>query len=119
MRILKTLFIALLAISTIAVAKDNKLGIHEVSHIRFETQVRVGTIVLPAGEYVVRHTMQGEDHIMIFKREGGGDEIKVKCMLVALPKNAPQTQAIYQISASNERTLQELVFKGDSAKHVF
>lgn len=119
MRILKGVAICLLILATVAVAKDNKLGIHEVSNFRFETQVHIGANVLPAGDYVIRHTMQGEEHIMVFKRQGGGEEVKVKCTLVALPKSSPQTQAVYQMSAGNKKVLQELVFRGDTSKHVF
>jgi hypothetical protein len=43
----------------------------------------------------------------------------VKCTLVPLPQKAAADQTIYQLNASNERVLQELVFRGDSAKHVF
>ncbi|MGA2101323.1 MAG: hypothetical protein ABSG34_09490 [Candidatus Sulfotelmatobacter sp.] len=107
------------AIFSIAVAKENKLGIHEVSNVTFDTPVRVGNAVLPAGSYVVRHTMEGEDHVMIFQREHEKDQIKVKCTLVALPRKAPRDEAAYQVNANNERVLQELVFSGDSSKHVF
>jgi hypothetical protein len=31
----------------------------------------------------------------------------------------PRTETIYAVNASNERVLQELTFRGDTAKHVF
>jgi hypothetical protein len=36
-----------------------------------------------------------------------------------LAEKAPDSQKIYQLNAANERVLQELIFKGDRAKHVF
>jgi hypothetical protein len=119
MRFLKGLGILLLMLGAIAVAKDNKLGIHEVSQVKFDTAVHVGNAVLPAGEYTIRHTMAGEEHVMVFKRNGAKEEFKVKCTLVALEKRAPRDEAMYHVDASNGKVLQELVFAGDTAKHVF
>ncbi len=56
---------------------------------------------------------------MVFQRVHSKDEIKVKCTLVPLKTKAEQNQTIYQLNAVNERVLQELVLRGDTAKHVF
>ena len=101
-----------------AVAADNNLGIKEVNRVKFDTPVRIASVNLPAGEYVVRHTMQGDEHVMVFRRQIGNDEFKVKCTLVPLAGKAPQTQTVYEI-AGNDRIVQEMVFRGDKAKHVF
>ncbi len=114
-----SIFVFALALGTIATAETNTMGIREVSRITFVAPMRVGTVLLPAGDYVVRHTMQGPDHIMVFQRVAGKDEFKVKCTLVPLAKKADQNQTIYQLTAGNERQLQELIFRGDTAKHVF
>lgn len=120
MRIVKALGILLVILGGFAVAKENTLGIHEVSHVRFDTTVRVGSNVLPAGEYTVRHTMDGQEHVMVFKRDGGKrEEFKAKCNLVRLEKNAVRDEILYQVNADNQKVVQELVFRGDSAKHVF
>jgi hypothetical protein len=118
MRILRGVGIMLLVLGAMAVAKDNALGIHEVSQVKFDTAVHIGSTVLPAGQYEVRHTMEGQEHVMVFKRNGSKEEYKAKCTLVPLDKKARQTQASYQ-TTGNEKLLQELVFQGDSAKHVF
>ena len=44
------------------------MGIHEVSRVTFVAPVKVGTVELAAGEYVVRHTMVGRAHVMVFLR---------------------------------------------------
>jgi hypothetical protein len=121
MRFLKFvgLLLCVMALGSIAMAGDKTMGIREVNSVTFAAPVRVGTVMLPAGDYVVRHTMEGQEHVMVFQQAGGKDLVKVKCTLVPLEKKADQTQAIYELTASNERVLQELVFKGDSAKHVF
>ena len=121
MRFLKVLgiFMCVLALSAIVTAGTNNMGIRDVSHVTFVAPIRVGTVVLPAGDYVVRHTMEGQEHVMVFQRVHSKDEFKVKCTLVPLPQKAEKDQTVYQLTAGNERVLQELVFRGDSAKHVF
>jgi hypothetical protein len=119
MRLLRFLGFLLCAFAVIAVAGDNKLGIRDVNHVKFDSIVRIGTISLPAGEYVVRHTMQGDEHVMVFQRNFSKEEFKVKCTLVPLSRKADNTQSVFHVTATNEKILQELVFRGDTAKHVF
>jgi len=109
-----------LALSCVAVAAEKGLGIRDVSRITFVAPMRVGEVVLPAGEYVVRHTMEGQEHIMVFESvKAKSVSAKAKCTLVPLSAKAGRTESIYQLNAANERVLQELVFRGDTAKHVF
>lgn len=122
MRLLKVLGIVLcvIALATIATASNNNMGIREVGQVTFAAPVRIGTTLLPAGDYLVRHTMEGQEHVMVFQSvRGKSPDVKVKCTLVQLGKKAPQTQTVFELNASNERVLQELVFRGDTAKHVF
>ena len=110
--------IAILACA--AAAEKNPMGIHDVSRVTFVAPVRVGAALLPAGDYLVRHTMEGQEHIMVFEFvKTKAVAVKAKCNLVPLAKKADQSRTVYQMNASNERVLQELVFRGDTAKHVF
>ena len=118
MRLFKAVGIVLLVMCAVAIASEKNLGVHNVSSVSFSTAVRVGTTVIPAGEYTVRHTMEGQEHVMTFTRNGKKDVYKVKCNLVTLEKKAPQDQQIVEISG-NEKVLRELIFRGDTAKHVF
>lgn len=112
-------FLCVLLVGVMAVAGTNSMGVRDVSNVTFVAPVRVGTVVLPAGDYVVRHTMEGENHVMVFQRAHSKDVFKVKCTLVPLPNKAQKNQTVYELTAGNERVLQELVFQGDTAKHVF
>ena len=59
---------------------------------------------------------------MVFKQLNAKQtpvEVRVKCSLVPLAAKADQTQQIFALNAANERVLHELVFRGDTAKHVF
>lgn len=121
MRVLKVagVFLCVLTLAAVGLAGTNSMGVRDVSHVTFVAPMHVGTVVLPAGDYVVRHTMEGSTHVMIFQRAQSKDEFKVTCTLVPLSQKAPENQTIYELNAANERVLQSLVFKGDSAKHVF
>jgi hypothetical protein len=121
MRVLRILGSSLLVLAalTVAVGKENKLGVREVNQISFDAPVHVGSALLPAGDYVVRHTMEGQDHVMVFKNSSTKQEFKAKCTLVPLALKVPRTEASYQLNASKEKVLIELQFRGDTAKHVF
>jgi hypothetical protein len=122
MRSLKVLgiFLVVLALGCVAMAEEHSMGIRDVSRVTFVAPIRVGTVVLPAGDYLVRHTMEGQDHVMVFESAKTKTvEVTVHCTLVPLAEKANQSSTIYQMNAANERVLQELVFRGDSAKHVF
>ena len=120
LRVLAVLVIGLLAVTLTASASQKEFGVSDAARVKFATPVRVGASLLPAGEYIVRHTMEGTEHVMVFKLANGkGAEIKAKCSLIQLGNKADQTRTVYEVNASNERVLRELVFRGDTAKHVF
>lgn len=118
MRNLKLFGLFVLVLSIVALAADNKMGIRDVRRVSFPDQVKIGATLLPAGEYVVRHSMEGENHIMAFENVANKDVFKVKCTLVPLPKKVERDQSVYEISG-NVKVLHELEFRGDTAKHVF
>jgi len=114
------LMVYVLGLSCAMFAAANSMGIQDVSHITFVAPMRVGGALLPAGEYLVRHTMNGQEHVMVFESvKTKAVEAKAKCTLIPLTKKANETATIYEMNAANERVLQELVFRGDTAKHVF
>jgi hypothetical protein len=102
-------------------AAENQMGIKDSYSVSFSEKVRVADKLLPQGNYEIRHVMEGSDHIMVFRQLGTKKpvEVRAKCTLVPLTAKAEKDEKIYTLNAANERVLQELVFKGDSAKHVF
>jgi hypothetical protein len=99
----------------------NTMGVADVQKITFTGTVRIGDAVLPQGQYEVRHVMEGENHIMVFHQVGNSkaQDVRVKCSLQPLAQKADQTQKIYTVNSANEQVLQSIIFRGDSAKHVF
>jgi len=112
-------FVCVLGIVPLVIAGNN-LGIRDTGRLSFSMPVRVGDALLPAGTYIIRHTMEGQDHVMVFEAVNHKVQpVKAKCQLVQLAKKADQTRTVYEVNGANERVLRELVFDGDTAKHVF
>lgn len=100
-------------------ATDAMPGVAAKQTIVFSSPTLVGGTLLPAGDYQVLHTMNGTEHIMVFKGiQGTKGEAKVKCNLVPLGTKATRTEHRYTENAQNQRVLQEMTFRGDTSKHV-
>jgi hypothetical protein len=121
MKVVLVVAVCVLGLSVLASASQNQFGVADTRQIKFENPIWVGNTLLPAGQYEVLHTMQGDTHIMVFKQQGGKKpvEVSVKCQLVPLPTKAAQTEKIYIFNDKNERVLQALIFRGDTARHQF
>lgn len=111
----------IVGVSLLATAKENKFGIADSRIIKITEPTRIGGVLLPQGEYKVQHVMDGQDHIMVFTqlRSKKPVEARVKCQLVPLAKKAERDEQAFVINAANERELHTLIFRGDTAQHVF
>jgi len=120
-RFVVVLAVCVLGLGVLAVAKQNKFGVADSYKIAFSAPTRVGEVLLPQGNYQVLHTMEGQDHVMVFKQLNTKKpaEARVKCQLVPLPKKAGRDEQTFVVNAANERVLRTLVFRGDLAQHVF
>ncbi len=69
-----------------AAAGTNQLGVADTYQVSFSEPVRVADTLLPRGDYEIRHVMQGQDHIMVFRqlRTSKPVEVRAKCTLVPL-----------------------------------
>jgi hypothetical protein len=121
LKVVAVVALCVLTLATLASAGQNKFGVADSRNLTLTSPTRVGDTMLPQGEYRVLHTMEGENHIMVFKQLNTSKpvEARVKCNLVSLNKRAEENQTTYVLNAANERVLHSLVFKGDSAEHVF
>ena|SRR5215467_1476412 len=121
LKVIAVIGLFVLGASLMLSAKQNKFGVADERQITFDQPIHVGNTFLPKGDYQVLHTMEGDNHVMVFKQLNKAipAEAKVKCTLVNLAVKADQTQKIYVLNTSKEEVLRELVFRGDTAKHVF
>jgi hypothetical protein len=110
-----------LILTGLLAAKTNKYGVADVRRLTLTAPTRVGDVLLPEGQYEVRHVMEAENHIMVFKQLGTDRrvEVRTKCNLVSLKEKADRDELSYGLNAAGERVLQRLQFKGDLAEHVF
>jgi hypothetical protein len=113
--------LCVLAMASVMLATQNQYGVADIRQVTFNEPIYVGNALLPAGQYEVKHTMQGETHIMVFKQlhVKSPAEAQVKCNLVPLEKKAEQTATFYTHNDQQKHVLSALEFKGDTAKHVF
>jgi len=124
MRSFKVLVVAAMCVfglSLLAAATQNKFGVADSRNLTLTAPTLVGDVLLPAGDYKISHTMEGENHIMVFKQLNSKKpaEARVKCLLVPLAQKATRDEVGYGFNAANQRTLHSMVFKGDTAQHVF
>ena len=108
-------------IDLFATASQNELGVADSGKVTFTEPMRVGDTLLPNGDYEVLHSMNGSQHIMTFKQLNTGHPAEFKCSAnwFRCRKRRSVRSTCYVLNASNERVLQSLTFKGDSAQHVF
>jgi hypothetical protein len=120
-KLIAVLSIFVLSFSALCLAGAlNKFGVADMQQLTLSEPTAVAGVVLPKGEYKVEHTMQGEDHIMVFTqlRVSTPATAKAKCQLVKLASKADRTQIMYE-RKGDTRVLQEMIFRGETAKHVF
>jgi hypothetical protein len=115
MRKTALLLLTLLGLGTMIWAQQ-AAGFKGTRTVTLSEQARVGTELLPAGEYKLTHTMEGAEHIMVFKK--GKQEYRVKCNMEPLQAKANNTQFFYRDDASGQRVLEAMVFQGDTVRHV-
>lgn len=62
----------------------------------------VGDVLLPQGDYRVLHTMEGQEHVMIFKplHSKKPAEARVKCQFLSLSARAWRTVQTYVLNAA-------------------
>jgi hypothetical protein len=98
------------------VLAQQNFGLNRTKTVTFREDVKIASEILPAGEYRVTHVMEGEKHIMLFKR--GKDQFRVNCTMVELERKSPDTHFIYY-NGPEGKLLTGMVFQGDNFRHEF
>ncbi len=118
--VLYLLVLTFTVLTATAFAEGNKYSIAEKRLVNFSDPVRVGDVLLPAGDYEVRHSMEGENHIMVFKQLGGKKmAASVKCNLVPVDTPVARTAVGLAVNPAGEYVLRRLAFQGDRAERLF
>lgn len=119
--IVAAILLLIMLIAPTAAGGGNPYGISDKRQLTFSEPVRVGEVLLPKGQYELRHTMEGQEHVMVFTqlRAKQPAQARVKCTLVNLDKPLQHDLAGFKTNAAGERVLTQLGFKGDRAEHRF
>ena len=109
--------IALLVAGGLVLAQDHNNATEKAvkADLTFTSDVRVGTLTLPAGEYRVvcnRETIS-------FTPAEGGKSVKLPCKGAELNAPSEQTEAHLAKGPSGGMVLQKLLLKGSSIAHTF
>jgi hypothetical protein len=119
--LLALLLFTVLILTGTVFALGQKYGITERREVTFDQPTWVGDVLLPAGKYEVRHTMEGAEHVMHFRQLNvkRPAEARVRCTLLWVPNRIAQTQIGFRQNAANELVLTRMAFEGDHAEHRF
>ncbi|HEU5450372.1 MAG TPA: hypothetical protein VFU76_00210 [Terriglobales bacterium] len=113
--------VVILLVATVTLAADQPAGGMAVGQTRNFTlfdAAQVGGTVLPAGQYKVKHTMEGESHVMVFQQIDGKATAKVNCKMVQLEKKVSIGGQTFK-TENNVRVLTSITWKGDTIRHEF
>ena len=115
------LALVVLVAALAAIAADQTTGGMAVGQSRSITLYEpaiVGGVALPAGDYMVKHTMDGDNHVMVFTQQHGKATAKVNCKMVSLPKKAERSTFAFS-TGDQGRVLNGITWKGDTVTHQF
>lgn len=112
---------AVLVLTGTLFAGSNKYGVADRRQIALSQAAWVGDVLLPAGNYEVRHRMDGTEHVMLFHQINSRHpaEARVKCSLISVARPIEQTEIGFRQDSKGELVLNRLAFKGDRAEHRF
>jgi hypothetical protein len=128
------LLVSAIAVSNLAASaaddktKDFTIGKKGVIH--FNVPVRAGDTLLQPGMYQLQHTVEGNDHVVIFKsvampagyRHGNtpvSNDVtaRIKCKVVAAEK-VNRTQITLRTNAAGEKEIVEVQVAGEAFRHL-
>ena len=119
--LLALLLFTVLVLTGTLVANGNRYDVADRREITLSDPTWVGDVLMPAGKYEVCHSMQGDEHVMLFRQMNVKRpvEARVKCTLTAVAKSIERTEIGFRQNAASELVLNRLAFKGDRAEHRF
>ena len=132
------LSLALLVISLVAAqgtpaqhSHDHKAGSDwKTGMLRLSGPVWVGNVRLKDRMYHVKHVIEGDKHVLVFKsvtlragyQEGfmweGKEVVRVECRVEPVTKSVSNTKVSFGKNAAGERVIEEIHIAGEKVKHV-
>lgn len=112
-------------------AQEQVLKAGKKGEVHFTSSVRVGDVLLKRGMYQVQHTVEGENHVIVFKevsmpagyKMGGtwvGKEVaRLNCKVEATDKSVSNTKVYLRTNASGEKEIEKIQVAGEKVFHIF
>lgn len=103
------------------------MNLGKKGEIVFDSSVRVGDQLLKEGTYQIQHVMNGEDHIIVFRKMSrdsqrqlitGKEIARVKCRVEPLGEKAKHSGIRFGTNAAGEKTVEDVHMRGESVKHL-
>lgn len=119
------------AFSIPLLAQDKHQGIVNLGkkgEIVFNSSVRVGDQLLKEGTYQIQHVIEGEDHVIVFRKMSrdyyghlvsGKEVARVKCRVEPLGEKAKHGGVRFGTNAAGEKTVEEVHVRGENVTHLF
>ncbi len=118
MRKIAVLLFGIILLASLAVA-DGPMVTWKSKEVKFDKDVKVGSVILPAGDYKVSHVMEGSEHILVMVKQGKDQQtFRIPCKMTQLASKATQTEQHYTYEGQ-QAVLTALVFRGDTVQHSF
>lgn len=117
------------ALSVPLLAQEQNQGMVSLGkkgEIVFDSSVRVGDQLLKEGTYQIQHVMEGQDHVIVFRRMSrdyyrqliaGKEVLRVKCRVEPLGEKAKHGGMRFGTNAAGEKTVEEVHVRGENVKH--
>jgi len=110
-----TALLLLTAVSAMAADASNA-DINKSWKLTLYHATRVGSALLPAGEYKVQHLKDGGQHVLVFKADKK-EMARVGCTMESLPKKTAMTTVLENKNDAGEQVLISIAFEGDTVQH--
>ncbi len=109
--------VLMMAVSLAILASDAPSSHNGKSRmLTLSTPVRVGSAMLPAGDYKVQQVNDGDSHMLVFKVDRK-EVARINCTMEMLPEKAKSTLLSFDRNRAGERVLVGIVFPGESIRH--
>lgn len=103
----------------VVVAAEEPMVTWKAKSLNLATDTRIGAVVLPAGDYKVKHEMEGTKHILVFTQQYKAKQtFRVTCGMQSLEQKATVDEQHFR-TENGQKVLTALVFAGDRYTHTF
>jgi len=103
----------------VVVSAEEPMVTWKSKRLTLSAEARVGSELLPAGEYKVTHEMEGANHVLVLRLRGKETKtFRLACTMQPRNDKAPADEQHFR-TENGQKLLTALVFEGDRYTHAF